>query len=43
MDGKTVGPNDMFENEYGSTFGPAEWGDAGEDVNCRCTVVPVIE
>lgn len=43
MDGQVVGPNDMFENEYGSTFGPAEWGDAGEDVNCRCTVVPVIE
>ena len=43
MNGQSVEPNAEFENEYGSTFGPGEWGSASEDVNCRCTVVPVIE
>ncbi len=42
LNGVSVEPNQPFENSYGETFGPAEWGIAAEDVNCRCSVIPVI-
>ena len=43
MNGQSVEPSQVFSNEYGETFGPGEWGTASEDINCRCTVIPVIQ
>ena len=43
MNGQAVETSQLFSNEYGETFGPGEWGIAREDINCRCTVIPVIE
>ena len=42
LNGQSVEINQPFQNDYGETFGPGEWGSAAEDVNCRCTVIPNI-
>ena len=41
--GQTVGINDNFRVGAGSGPGPGQIGLPEEDINCRCTILPVIE
>ena len=45
LDGQIVGVNEMFvvpsTGDKGSS--PANFGVASEDINCRCTIIPVID
>jgi SPP1 gp7 family putative phage head morphogenesis protein len=44
MDGQIVGIDDDFESPAGGTAAyPGDFGDPAEDVNCRCTVLSVID
>lgn len=43
MDGQTVGIDDDFESPTGDTAPyPGEFGDAADDANCQCGVLPVV-
>jgi len=46
LDGQTVGSNEDFvlpaEFGGGSASAPASFSEVGENVNCRCTVLPII-
>ena len=43
LDGVIVGVNEEFESEGYTSPSPANFGDPSLDVNCRCTIVPVID
>jgi HK97 family phage portal protein len=44
LDGQTVGVNENFVSESGAeALSPATFGDASEDVNCRCTMIPIVD
>jgi SPP1 gp7 family putative phage head morphogenesis protein len=44
MDGQVVGIDDDFTSPDGGTADyPGDFGDGDEDINCRCTVAPVIK
>ena len=43
LDGVVVGVNEEFESEGYTSPSPANFGDPSLDVNCRCTIVPVID
>jgi SPP1 gp7 family putative phage head morphogenesis protein len=43
LDGVVVGVNEEFESEGYTSPLPANFGDPSLDVNCRCTIVPVID
>ena len=44
LDGQTVGVNENFVSESGAeALSPASFGDASEDVNCRCTMIPIVD
>ncbi|MDP6940247.1 MAG: phage portal protein [Planctomycetota bacterium] len=44
LDGDRVAVGDVFRSPSGATGnGPGEMGSAGENVNCRCVVVPFVE
>jgi HK97 family phage portal protein len=43
LDGVVVGVNEEFESEGYTSPCPANFGDPSLDVNCRCTIVPVID
>lgn len=44
LDGQTVGVNENFISESGAeALSPATFGDASEDVNCRCTMIPIVD
>ena len=45
LDGQVVDVNDKFvvPSTGDSTESPAAFGIAEEDINCRCTLIPVIE
>ncbi len=45
LDGQVVGVNDDFVVPSTGAQGgsPAAFGDPSEDINCRCTIIPVIE
>jgi HK97 family phage portal protein len=43
LDGQQVGVNELFETDNGDTaLSPGAFGEAAEDCNCRCTVVPIV-
>ena len=43
LDGVTIGINEDFEGEEGSGPAPGMMGSAEEDINCRCTMIEVVE
>ncbi len=43
LDGVIVGVNEEFESEGYTSSSPANFGDPSLDVNCRCTIIPVID
>jgi len=47
LDGQTVGANENFQlpSQYGGyeASSPASFPVAGENINCRCTVIPVLD
>ncbi len=43
LDGVVVGVNEEFESEGYTSPSPANFGSPSLDVNCRCTIVPVID
>jgi HK97 family phage portal protein len=44
LDGQTVGANENFVNETGDEAAyPAGFGIASEDINCRCTMIPIVD
>lgn len=44
LDGQTVGANENFVSESGAEGpAPASLGSPDEDINCRCTMIPIIE
>jgi len=43
LDGKTIPVDKDFEGEFGSGPAPGQMGSAQEDINCRCTMITVIE
>jgi len=42
LDGTIIGVNEEFESEGLYAPSPADFGDPALDVNCRCTIIPVI-
>lgn len=42
LDGTRIGIRDLFVTENGAAQGPGLFGIAEEDINCRCTLRPVI-
>lgn len=40
---QAVETEEYFESSAGAVFSPAEFGDPAEDVNCRCTLIPLVE
>jgi HK97 family phage portal protein len=42
LQGQTVEANEYFTSVEGEAFAPAEFPSAGMNVNCRCTIIPVI-
>lgn len=44
LDGQTVGVDEMFVSKSGrKASAPSKFGDPAEDINCRCTMITVIE
>lgn len=43
LDGVTIDIDDDFEGEDGSGPAPGNMGSASEDINCRCTLIEVVE
>ncbi len=45
LDGQTVGVNEDFVVKSTGASGPspAAFGEASEDINCRCTIIAVVE
>ena len=43
LDGVQVGIDDTFRTENGESQFPGGFGDPAEDINCRCTVAPVVK
>jgi len=44
LDGQTVGVNENFVSESGAEApSPASFGEASEDINCRCTMIPIVD
>ena len=44
LDGQIVGVNENFVSESGAEApSPASFGEASEDINCRCTMIPVVD
>ena len=44
LDGQTVGVNENFVSESGAEApSPGSFGEASEDINCRCTMIPVVD
>jgi len=43
LDGQIIGVDDAWETMNGSTMYPSGFGDPAEDINCRCTVAPVVK
>lgn len=43
LDGVTVGIDDLFETDGYTALSPGDFGEAEQDCNCRCTVIPVVK
>ena len=43
LDGTTIPVNDLFDTGTAKGMGPADFGVASEDINCRCAIVPVVK
>lgn len=43
LDGVTIPLDENFEGEEGSGPAPGQMGSAAEDINCRCTMISVID
>ena len=44
LDGQRVGVNEMFVSNDGyEAEYPGNFGEPSEDINCRCTIIPIIE
>ena len=43
LDGETIELMQEFDGESGSGLAPGQMGSASEDINCRCTLITVIE
>ena len=44
LDGTVIGVNEQFVTTNGDTaLSPADFGEPSEDINCRCTLIPVVE
>ena len=41
-DSDPIGPNDMFEIDGETAPSPGNFGSAALDINCRCTIIPVV-
>ena len=42
LDGQTVGLDEMFHVDGFKAMGPHLFGAASEDINCRCTTIPIV-
>ncbi len=42
LNGKIVGANNAFQNTSGSAQYPGDFGIAGEDIECRCSILAII-
>lgn len=43
LDGQRVGINEKFHSNGKTADGPRLFGDAGLDINCRCTTIPIVD
>jgi len=43
LDGQTVAVSDLFTAGAYSIEGPGQFGEADQDCNCRCTVLPIVD
>ena len=43
LDGQIVGVDEPFKSSAGEVMRPGEFSDAGQNINCRCTVVDIVD
>ena len=43
LDGTVIGVNEEFEADGAFGLGPGSFGVASEDINCRCTLIPLVK